>query len=299
MQKGSVKNMMSMTGYGRISADFEDWSWVWEIRAVNGKNLKTNLRLPPGFESLETVIRKHIAQTISRGHLHISLTMLETGSESFYRINKDWLLELINSTFELGKGRGIRTAQLDGLYGVKGVVEEASIDFTAKKYKKHVAEIIKSLAVATDELNRSRRLEGQAMAKTLTEIINKLAERNIQARECANQQLVLISQKLTKQFQELLGDMVPEDKLVQEAASLAIKADIREEVDRIDAHIKQAKTLLGSGEPIGRKLDFLSQEFIREINTLCAKSARIELTNIGLEMKSLTEQFREQAANVE
>lgn len=292
-------SLKSMTGFGRAEGEFEDWSWVWEVRAVNGKSLDVRMKLPNGYESLEPHIRKHVSSVVNRGNLQISLKVQSSGGDLPYRLNKDWLLELVNSTFEIGKGRGIKTAQLDGLYAVKGVVEEVAISAADPKYRGRNVQLLETLDDMTKSLNDSRLSEGKALAKILTANIKAMAVQIGKARKCAGGQAKYIKQKFSQRFEELIGDKLPEDRLLQEATILAVKADVREELDRLGAHIKQALTFVKKGSPVGRKLEFLSQEILREINTLCSKSTDLTLTNIGLELKSLIEQFREQVANVE
>lgn len=292
-------SLRSMTGFGRAEGRYEDWSWVWEVRAVNGKSLDVRMKLPNGYESLEPHIRKHVQSALHRGHIQISLTVQTTGLDTHYRLNTSWLHTLVNSTFEVGKGRGIRTAQFDGLYAVKGVVEEIVPSAADPKYSRRNVQILESLDEMTGSLNKARTSEGKALAKIFTANIKAMARQIVKARKCAGGQAETIKLKFEQRFEELLGEKLPKDRLVQEAAILAVKADICEELDRLAAHIKQALTLIKNGSPVGRKLDFLSQEILREINTLCAKSTDITLTQIGLEMKILIEQFREQAANVE
>lgn len=291
--------LKSMTGFGRAEGSFEDWSWVWEVRAVNGKSLDIRMKLPNGYESLEPHIRKHISSVLHRGSLQISLKVHTTGQDMPYRLNTDWLRTLVNSTFEISKERGIKTANLDGLYAVKGVVEETIPSAADPKYRRRNLQLLETLGEMTRSLNDARLSEGKSLAKILTVNIKAMAGEINAARKCAAGTAKGIKQKFDQRFEELLGEKLSEDRLMQEAAILAIKADVREELDRLDAHIKQALMLVKEGSPIGRKLDFLSQEILREINTLCSKSTDLALTNIGLELKSLIEQFREQTANVE
>ncbi len=291
--------MMSMTGYGRAEGAFEDYSWVWEVRGVNGKGLDMRLRLPSGFESLEGAIRKTVGKTLKRGNLQISLDMKSASGAGSYKINKDWLKALVDEGAALVKGGHVKPARLDGLYLVRGVVVDDTESAADPRMEARNEALMASLGDMLDAVKSARKQEGKALANIMGKNIEAFAGLNKQARTCESAQAPQIKQKLAARITELLGDDFSEDRLIQEAALIAAKADVREELDRLDAHVEAANKLLKSGVPIGRKLDFLAQEFIREINTLCSKSSDIELTNIGLEMKSLTEQFREQAANVE
>ena len=289
----------SMTGFGRAEGAFEDWSWVWEVRAVNGKSLDVRMKLPNGYESLEPQIRKHVGSLVHRGSLQISLKVYTSGTDLPYRLNTDWLHTLVNSTFEVGKKHGIKPTQFDGLLAVKGVVEEAAPSAADPKYRRRNVQLLETLDGMINSLILARISEGKALAKILTVNVKAMAGEVDKARKCEANTAKAIKQRFAQRFEELLGEKLSQDRLMQEAAILAVKADVREELDRLEAHIKQALVLIKQGSPVGRKLDFLSQEILREINTLCSKSTDLKLTNIGLELKSLIEQFREQSANVE
>lgn len=291
--------LKSMTGFGRAEGTFEDWSWVWEVRAVNGKSLDVRMRLPSGYESLEPHIRKHVSSVLHRGSLQISLKVNTSGQDAPYRLNTEWLSTLVSSTIEMGKEHGINAPQLDGLYAVKGVVEETVPSAADPKYKSRNAQILESMGALTDALIAARLSEGNALAQILTANVKAMAGEIGKAQNCSASTAKGIQQKFAARFEELIGEKLPQDRLMQEAALLAVKADVREELDRLVAHTEQALILVKQGSPVGRKLDFLSQEILREVNTLCSKSTDIDLTNIGLELKSLVEQFREQSANVE
>ncbi len=298
-------SLNSMTGYGRAQGQFVDDSggeniWTWEVRAVNGKNLDMRLRLPAGFESLDPLIRRKVKEALTRGNLQISLDMQASAGDDNYVINKTWLQTLIDNAAKVcAENPQITAPRLDGFYLVRGVVSESTQSAAIPKFKARNQEILKSLEDMLTSLTQARNIEGAALAKILWANVEAFENLIVKARICEGALADDIKRKFEQKLADLLGENLPQDKLIQEASLLAIKADVREELDRLDAHIAQAKTLLKKGSPIGRKLDFLSQEFIREINTLCSKSTDIELTQIGLDMKSLIEQFREQAANVE
>ncbi|MCF6221505.1 MAG: YicC family protein [Robiginitomaculum sp.] len=291
---------MSMTGYGRVEAQLEDSTWVWEVRAVNGKNLDMRLRLPAGFESLDPLIRRKVKAGLVRGNLQINLDMSASSGDNDYAVNEVWLQTLIENAALMHKQNPqVLPPRMDGLYLVRGVVSESTQSAADPKFKARNKAVMVSLDDMLANLMQARAIEGKALAKILKSNVKAFEALIAKARICEGALAGNIKQKFEQKMMELLSEDLPQDKLLQEATLLAIKADIREELDRLDAHIDQAKTLLKAGSPVGRKLDFLCQEFIREINTLCSKSTDIELTQIGLDMKSLTEQFREQAANVE
>lgn len=293
-------SLKSMTGYGRAEGEFEDWSWVWEVRAVNGKSLDMRFRLPPGFESLEPNIRKTVSNALKRGNLQITLTMNSSGGSSNYTINHALVETLLAEGQILAAKHGLAPASADGLYRVAGVlVEGTGAGADAPQMKARNQEILRNLEDMLKSLISARTQEGAAMSEVLEKCVNSMDALTTKAKQCESTILTNIKQKFDSKIKELLGEGLPPERFAQETAILAVKADVREELDRLDAHIAQAKLLMALGKPIGRKLDFLSQEFIREINTLCSKSIDIEMTQIGLEMKSVVEQLREQAANIE
>jgi len=289
----------SMTGYGRAEGAYKDWSWVWEVRSVNGKNLDMRLRLPPGFESLDPQIRKAVSKALNRGNLQISLAINSAGGEGSFSVNENLLQKLIDIGGPYVEAGQVKPPRLDGLYQVRGVVNEDMATASDPALKPRNTAILQSLDEMLAGLKRARAEEGQALDTVLGDCVDSLEKLIANARNCKGSQAGQIKSDLERKFKDLLGEKLPEDKLIAEAALLALKADIREELDRLDAHTAQAKSLLATGYPVGRKLDFLCQEFIREINTLCSKSTDIDLTQVGLEMKSVVEQLREQAANVE
>lgn len=298
MSESNTK-LSSMTGYGRSEGSFETWSWVWEARSVNGKNLDMRMRIPPGFESLEPQIRKSVGQKLARGNLQISLNVQSIGGDGSYAINEGWLNTLIDKGRAYTETGNVGRPRLDGLYLVKGVVMDGFQSASDPAFEPRNTAILEGLDDMLQALKKARAAEGQALAVMLANCVSSFTELTAKARNCAGAQIYQIRQKLEERLQDLLAENLHEDRLATETALLAVKADVREEMDRLDAHIAQAGKLLETDGAIGRKLDFLSQEFIREINTMCSKSTDIELTQIGLEMKSIIEQFREQAANVE
>ena len=262
--------------------------------------LDMRFRLPPGFESLEPKIRKTVSNALKRGNLQITLTMNSVGGANSYTINHALLDILLSEGQALSAKHNLASASVDGLYRVAGVlVEDAGASAHAPQMKARNQEILRSLEDMLNALIFARTQEGAAMGEVLGQCVASMEALAAKARQCESVVLMNIKQKLDGKIKELLGEGLPPERLAQETALLAVKADVREELDRLDAHIVQANDLVTSAKPIGRKLDFLSQEFIREINTLCSKSIDIEMTQIGLEMKSVVEQLREQAANIE
>jgi uncharacterized protein (TIGR00255 family) len=295
-----------MTGFARSEglALSGTLSWVWELRSVNGKGLDVRLRLPPGLEALEPKVRQAAADRLARGNINMTLTVSYSDSASGYRVNEDFLDTLIEMAARKAADHPdhIDPARVDGLMAVKGVVEAA--DPAPKSDDERAAQmeaLLAGLNEALEALVEARAGEGSHLADLLSAQIEQITELTRAAATSAAAQPEALKARIKVQIDSLLSasPALPEDRLAQEAALLATKADVREELDRLSAHIAQGRELLGKGSPCGRRLEFLSQEFNREANTLCSKSTDADLTNIGLELKAVIDQFREQIQNVE
>jgi uncharacterized protein (TIGR00255 family) len=291
-----------MTGFARAAGSEGAYGWIWEMRSVNGRSLDVRLRLPAGFEHLEAPSRTEAAKRFSRGNIAATLTLERREGAAQLRLNRAALDQLIALASEYKGHGGVAPAQLDGLLAVRGVVEVVEQGAEAEDARAaREATILASLSRALDELAIARRQEGRALAVTLTQHLDEIESLVAAASANAATQPTAIKARLQAQLIELLGaeNPVSPDRLAQEVAMMATRADVREELDRLRAHIVAARQLLGEGGAVGRRLDFLSQEFNREANTLCSKSADIELTRIGLSLKAVIDRLREQAANIE
>ncbi len=284
-----MNTLSGMTGFARTSGEHAGVSWSWEVRSVNGKSLDVRLRLPHGFSALDGPVRKKLARNFSRGNLQVNLTLQSGADGKIYRIN-DALLDTLEK-----KG----AKDISVLMTIPGVVEEVGDNLAEESQAALESVLLKSFGELAVNLKAAREEEGKALTPILLGNVSDIETHVKTASTLAAVQPEAIKSRLQGKLTELLGDSLPEDRLIQEAAILALKADVREELDRLRAHCVQARKLIAQGSPIGRKLDFLSQEFNRETNTLCSKSADIDLTQTGLALKSVIEQFREQAANVE
>ena len=294
--------MSSMTGFGSSEGVLGITSWIWEVKSVNGKGLDIRCRLPQGFEKADAVARLVSGKLFNRGNLSLNLAIQEEKNQNQYKINHSLLNQLVEAATALQSNvEGFEKPRLDGLFAVRGVVE-LSADFDNSSDNPNLKEkILKSLDAALYSLLQSRIAEGKRISIVLfgqLERINKLCA---EAEKIISLQPVNIRKRLNQQIEELLGTFpsLPEERLAQESAILMIKADVREELDRLKAHVESAKILMEKGGVIGRKLDFLCQEFNREVNTLCSKASDISLSKIGLELKVVIEQYREQVQNIE
>jgi uncharacterized protein (TIGR00255 family) len=295
-----------MTGYARAQGADERRRWVWEARSVNGRNLELRCRVPQGFDRLENPARTAAGARLKRGNVALSLTVTSEAKAKPLRINRALLAELGVLVEEVRKSTGAAAPAADGLLRVRGVIEEE--DESAAESEEALAAldaaVMRTLGEALQGLANARAGEGKALAGVLEGHVDEIEGLCRRAAERAQAQIGVVRQRFESQLGELL-DRVPslsEERFAQETALLVGKADVREELDRLTAHVAQARSLLHEARPdnpVGRKFDFLCQEFNREANTLCSKSADIELTRIGIDLKGAVERMREQVQNVE
>ena len=272
-----------------------------ELKSVNARALDVKLRLPASIEHLEPAIRMRIAKSIARGSCQLLVQMTRERRSGGLRLNEAWLRELHASLNKVAKSLGADPVGLAALLEVKGVFEAEELPDRAEDSTAQDEAILRDLDVALGALVRARQEEGEALSTVLRDKIDRIADLIDQADAHPSRQPEAVRLRLEELIRLLIGAAPSLDpqRLHQEAVLMATKADIREELDRLKAHVDAARTLLRDGASIGRRLDFLAQEFTRESNTLCAKSADVALTAIGLDLKTLVEQFREQIQNVE
>lgn len=288
-----------MTGFGRADGAAEDWTWAVEARSVNGRNLELRFRGPPGFDSLERHAKSAAQARLSRGQvtLGIQAKRADPGAAAL-KVNQDILARYLVLANQLAE-EGATPPSADGLLSLRGVLEAPEVVDDPEAHAAVEAAMAGSIDQALDALKRSRDREGEQLEPVVTDFIDRIATLVDQAEAGATAQTDAIRERFARRMTELAPDAPGlEDRIYLEAASLATKADVREELDRLTAHVASARTLLQQ-PPAGRKLDFLMQEFMREANTLCSKSATTALTGIGLELKAVIEQLREQVQNVE
>jgi uncharacterized protein (TIGR00255 family) len=293
--------LASMTGFARGQGIAGSYAWAWELKSVNSKGLDLKLRLPPGWETIEPGVRARASEILSRGSVFANLTMSREGAAPVARINEPALNAVLAALKGLeGKVAGAPPS-LDGILSLKGVMEVSEAEESEDERNAAELAVVAGFGDALKGLAEMRRTEGQALGKILSARLSEIGSLAARAEATPGRKPEAIKTRLTQQVTELLeaSQRFDADRLHQEAIMLATKIDIREELDRLTAHVAQAKKLLADGGPIGRKLDFLSQELNRESNTLCSKANDLELTNIGLELKAVVEQFREQVQNLE
>ncbi|MCC6737208.1 MAG: YicC family protein [Bauldia sp.] len=287
--------IQSMTGFARAEGSAFGLRWTWELRSVNGKSLDLRFRGPPGTDQLEPFLRERVAAKIVRGSIQANLTVQREGNASSVRIDRAALAELVAVARELGQAE----PAIDRLLAIRGIVEIVEGDPEPPAGLNEALLATFDLAVA--DLAAVRHSEGVAIAKVLSARIDRIEALAAEAERHPSRTAEAIRLRLSEQVAALLGATaaLDRDRLHQEAMLLAARADIREELDRLVAHVAAARGLLAEGGAVGRRLDFLAQEFNRESNTLCAKANDRGLTAIGLELKATVDQFREQVQNLE
>ncbi len=291
--------LSGMTGFSRIDGAHGVWSWSVEARSVNGRNLETRFRGPPGFESLERAARDGAQARFQRGQLTVGVQAKRAESGGETKVNIQVLERYLTAGEPYVATGMVAKPSLDGLLALKGVIEAREDEDDAETRAAVETAMAASIAQALDALKVARLEEGAALSPVLHGLVDRIEDLNRQAESEAASQPSVLKERFARRMAELIGEGAAEERIVQEAAAQAVKADVREELDRLASHVAAARGLLAGEGASGRRLDFLSQEFMRESNTLCSKSALTALTAIGLELKAVIEQFREQVQNVE
>lgn len=286
-----------MTGFGRAEGASGDWAWTIEARSVNGRSLEVRAKTPQGADALDRAARDEAQKRFQRGQIGITVQLRQAEGIGSVAINQTVLDAYLTAARGL-MDQGASAPSADGLLALKGVLDAGD---SAEDGRAAVEPLVaRDIAVALDGLKVARLDEGARLRPVLEGFLGRVAELTAAARRDADAQTAAIRERFTKRVEELTdGGVGLEDRIFQEAAMLAARADVREELDRLDAHTASARALIAEGGAVGRRLDFLTQEFMREANTLCSKAATLALTSGGLDLKATIEQFREQVQNVE
>ncbi len=296
-----TKKLASMTGYARTTTSLDGANIQCEIKTVNSRGLDIRLRLGHGLDPLEPQVRRMLADRLTRGSITCNITLQRDAGSAELVINQQALGAVLDALDALSGKIEADRPRLDGILAIKGVLETRETKHTQESEEKlHVA-IIDQIEIAIDDLLQSRQAEGVRLADVISTRVDEIEALTNAAEIDPSRQREAFVARLSDQIAQLseVETSLSHERLHQEALILATKADIREELDRLVSHVKSARTLIANGGPVGRKLDFLAQEFNREANTLCSKSHAVELTSIGLDLKSAIDQLREQVANIE
>ena len=291
----------SMTGFARSDGAMGPISWHWEVRSVNGRGLDVRLRLPPGYEALEVRIREAVAKRIVRGNLTVNLNIKRSEGETRIKLNESALRQVLAALDKLKTTMEMAPPRPEALLGIKGVLELVEPEESEADMQARTTAMLAGLAEALDGMVRAREAEGGHLRTIVLDQVAAIERLVGSVAASPSRSPDAIRQRLKEQVGRLLETAVglDEGRLYQEAAMLATRADVEEELKRLGAHIAGARELLSSREPAGRRLDFLAQEFNREANTVCSKSSDPETTRAGLELKAVIDQMREQVQNIE
>lgn len=293
--------LYSMTGFARRDGSVAGQRWSWELRSVNGKGLDVRLRLPPGLDRLEIASRKRLTDRLTRGNVQATLTLARETAATTLRVNEEVLAAVLVAMNRIADKIDATAPTLDGILAIKGVLETSDVEDDEETRAALDAALLAGLDDAVADLLSARAGEGEAIGRVLFGQIDEIERLTLAAESHPARTVEAIRARLAAQVAELM-DAVPAldpQRLAQEAVMIATRADIREELDRLKTHVSEARKMLSGGGAIGRRLDFLTQEFNRESNTLCSKANDRELTAIGLDLKAVVDQLREQIQNIE
>ncbi len=293
--------LSSMTGFARSNGNSGPYAFEWELKSVNAKGFDLRMRLPPGWDEIESGARKRAGELLSRGTVYANLNVKRSNAVSTVRVNEDVLASIVKVAGVLAGKIDAVAPSIDGLLAMKGVIEVVEPESDETEDKAAKAAVAAAFQQALESLVEMRKREGVTLGQILTQRMDEIERLAKKAEAAPGRKPEAIRARLAEQIAALLesSERFDSDRLNQEAIMMAAKADIREELDRISSHVSQVREMIGKGGPVGRRLDFLAQEFNREVNTCCSKSNDLELTNTGLEMKNVVEQFREQVQNLE
>jgi len=302
LQPRCAMSLKSMTGFARVDGADATANWYWEIRSVNGRGLDVRLRLPPGSERLEVAARERATACLSRGNVSLSLNQRKTSSGSQITINDEALAQVLKASDELRVRLDAPAPSIEGLLSLRGVLEVNEVEDAEDVVAERIAAQLAGLEKALEDLVVMRAGEGLRLMELVEGQLKRIAETVEAIAASPARRPDVVAVRLKSMVDRLVDDTAgnfDEARLYQEAVLLAGKADVEEELQRLRVHVTAARELLGSQEAVGRRLDFLTQEFNREANTICSKSNDSDVTRLGLELKSVIEQMREQVQNIE
>lgn len=293
----------SMTGFASASGALEGWSWSWELRGVNGKGLDLRLRVPDWVEGLEVALRKQVTAEVARGNITCNLRIASAENDGTQQVNTaqvDTLLAALHGIEARAMDAGVSLApsRASDILTMRGVLEQSD---QAQDIDALREALLAEFPAVLEDFNAMRRQEGAALADVMQDQLNEVETLAAKAAALADARKEDTAANLRRNLARVMNNSegADADRVAQELALIAVKADVTEEIDRLAAHVAAARALIGQGGPVGRKLDFLMQEFNREANTLCSKAQSTELTTVGLALKAVIDQMREQVQNVE
>lgn len=290
-----------MTGFARSEGSLGDKGWFWEVRSVNGRGLDFRLRLPPGFEGLEQKAREAAQKAMKRGNVSATLTLQKRSGAAEIRLNEAALEQVLEAAERVRQRIGGDAPKVEALLGLKGVLEVVDGADDSEDTKSRDSAVLASLHEAIGDLVSAREGEGRRMAEVIGDQVSEI-ERLVGVIEAAPARSIeAVRMRLADQVARLreADGGLDENRLHQEAVLIATRLDVEEELKRLRSHIASARELLGESGAVGRRFDFLAQEFNREANTICSKSGDEATTQAGMALKVVIDQMREQVQNIE
>ena len=293
--------LASMTGFGRTEGSGDGFAWAWEVRSVNGRGLDVRLRLPPGNDSIEPALREAAAKRFVRGNISATLNVDRLQSGGSVRLNESVLADVLMAAGRVAELNGGARPETAALLAIKGVLEQSDVSETAPARATREKLLISGFEAALDRLADARRAEGARLAAVISDQVSEIERLTSEVRASPSRSVDAIRARIKEQIARIIDADAGFDKerLHQEAVLVATRADVEEELARLGAHVAQAREILAELGAVGRKLDFLAQEFNREANTLCSKANAVDVTRLGLALKTVIDQLREQVQNVE
>lgn len=296
-----------MTGFarrnGEVAFETANFNWFFEMKSVNGKSLDVKVKLPNWLENLSLPMKNIAAKYFVRGNISVCLEVSSISGGEKVKINNELLMQIANAAIDLQSAFGdkLQKPSTSELLSIRGVVDVEEVRLNEDEQANFESQLIKGFEAVCQDLQKDRQAEGAKIKQALLDIVVKIDMIVQRVEKIAQTLPEKLKEKLLLQIETLLGsgNQITEERLAQEVTLYVARADVKEEIDRLEAHIKTARDLLNSNEAVGRRLDFLCQELNREANTTCSKSCDIELTNLGMELKTLIEQLREQVQNME
>ena len=291
----------SMTGFARADGAYGDASWHWEIRSVNNRGLDVRLKLPFGYEALEPRVREGLAKRVTRGSINVTLAIDHEARAASVRVNEDVLQQVVALAQRMASNLGAEPPRVEALLALKGIVDVVDATEAEEVVAHRHVRMLEGLEVALDGLKAARASEGARLGDIIGAQIDEIARLADEIEASPARTPEAIRARLAEQVERLIGtgQGLDPQRLHQEAVMLATRADVDEELKRLAAHVAATRVLLGEGGPVGRKLDFLAQEFNREANTLTSKAADHDIARRGLALKVVIDQMREQVQNIE
>jgi uncharacterized protein (TIGR00255 family) len=297
--------MISMTGFAARRGAGAGYAWVWDLRSVNGKGLDLRLRVPDWIDGLEAAVRAELQKAATRGNVSLTLKVAqdEGREDSAFRLNEGVLAAALDAlgrieAAAMNTGVTLRQPTTADVLTLRGVIDATAQETDPAPLRQALLADLPGLLA---DFHAMRGTEGQALAAVLTSQLDRIARLIADAQSETATRATTQADTLREGLARVLAasDAVDETRLAQELALLAVKTDVTEEIDRLAAHVEAARAHVADPAPVGRKLDFLMQEFMREANTLCSKAQSLALTRIGLDLKTVIDQMREQVQNVE